>query len=525
MKLGITFKLFFAVLLTGIVVTLAMGAATRWTFERYFLEYVKQREARRIDHLTSTLVDVYRRDGNWLRLRNNSSAWIELSSAPPPRDDMTLPGNDASDDGYSALDPGGLRADNGSAILRSRGNGSHPADRSSPLSPIFQSDRTTAVLPFDGAFGLQSAARVRRPSPFTLLDADGSWVAGRPAPSRDAPRHDIALEGRVVGRLVTPMPDRMADEADRRFQAQQTEATWIIGSLSVLLAALVSVCLARIFLAPLRRLGRATRHLAAGDYATRVEISSSDELGRLGEDFNRLAYSLERNEALRRELVADISHELRTPLAVMRGELEALQDGIRPLTPDAIVSLQSEVHMLTKMVGDLYDLALADIGALSYRMEPVDMTEIAVTVCDVFRERLASRHIELQLDLPAQAPLIEGDEQRLAQLLNNLLENSVRYTDPGGTARIEIGTEGEKLIVQLADSAPGVPEESLPRLFDRLYRVEASRSRDSGGAGLGLAICQSIVAAHGGTIEATASRFGGLCMRIALPLLSAYASA
>jgi two-component system sensor histidine kinase BaeS len=509
MKLGITFKLFLAVLLTGIVVTLAMGTATRWTFESHFVEYVKEREARRVDHLRASLVDIYRRDNGWNRLQNNSLTWIEISTAPPPRDDIGPP-PDFVGMGFSGL----------------RGAGERPAWRGVTSFGEDGSGRGGGPSgPGGGSFGAPYGmeAQARRPTPFTLIDAHGAWVAGQLMPPRDAPRHAITLDGRAVGWLVAPLPEHMPDDADRRFQAQQIEASWIIGCLSVLLAALVSVCLARIFLAPLRRLGRATRHLAAGDYSTRVQVSSTDELGRLAEDFNRLALSLERNEALRREMVADISHELRTPLAVMRGELEALQDGIRPLTPAAIASLQAEVGMLSKMVGDLYDLALADIGALSYRMELVDLSELVVSVAEMFRERLASRQIDLQLDLPASAPMIEGDEQRLTQLLNNLLENAVRYTDAGGRVHIGLQAHDDAVVLELEDSAPGVPLESLPRLFDRLYRVEISRSRDSGGAGLGLAICQRIVAAHNGTIEASASRLGGLRMRISLPLLSAYA--
>jgi two-component system sensor histidine kinase BaeS len=238
----------------------------------------------------------------------------------------------------------------------------------------------------------------------------------------------------------------------------------------------------------------------------------------LAQDFNRLAHTLERNEALRREMVADVSHELRTPLAVLRGELEALQDGVRSFTPGALASLQSEVSLLSKLIDDLYELSLADLGALSYRMLPVDMGGIASQSVDAFRERFATRKLEVVTAIDTPSEIIEGDAQRLTQLMNNLLENALRYTDPGGTVQVSVRKDGGELVVECLDSAPGVPQEYLPRLFDRLFRVDASRSRESGGAGLGLAICLRIVESHRGTIEALPSPLGGVRVRIAFPL-------
>ncbi|MDQ2150824.1 ATP-binding protein [Alcaligenaceae bacterium C4P045] len=365
-----------------------------------------------------------------------------------------------------------------------------------------------------------------RPPPilprFTLVDPVGTWVAGAFPPAKDAPRHPITVDGRRVGWLIAPLPDRLPDEADRRFQIQQVQATWIIGGLAVILAMVVSVLLARIFLAPVRRLAAGTQALVAGDYKTRVRVTSSDELGRLARDFNRLAHSLERNEALRREWLADISHELRTPLAVMRGEIEALQDGIRPLNAGALISLQSEVAILSALIDDLYELALADVGALTYHLAPMDLGELVTAITEGFGERLASHGVTLTWTPPASPVWIEADQKRLTQLFANLLENTVRYTHSPGELHIALvvdQAEG-RAVLTFDDTPPAVPDESLLRIFDRLFRVEGSRNRASGGAGLGLAICQRIVEGHQGTITAHASPLGGLQVKVCLPLPS-----
>ncbi|MFC4273761.1 sensor histidine kinase efflux regulator BaeS [Achromobacter aloeverae] len=508
MKLGITFKLFLAILATCLAVTLAMGAAVRWNFERHFFSYVKEREGRRIERLRQTLADVYRDDGDWDALRGNDSLWNHLLTLPPPDEGMPPRA-------YRGRGPFDLPPDFGGFLWPPHRPGpgpgprtGSPGERDEPPGGPFEPD--------DGMDGPPRGHDFLTP-PFTLLDAQLRVVAGG-NPLASAPRHAINVNGLTVGWLVTPFPDRLPNESDQRFQREQSEATWVIGILSTLLAAVVSILLARVFLAPVRRLARATHKLSAGDYATRVNVTSADELGRLGQDFNRLAHALERTEASRREMMADISHELRTPLAVLRGELEALQDGVRSFSPAALASLQSEVGLLSKLIDDLYDLSLADVGALSYRMEPVDMGEIAAMAADAFHDRMRARGLSIEVTVAEPGATIEGDRQRLMQLMNNLLENALRYTDPGGRVQVDVRTEGQQLVVECQDSAPGVPAQHLPRLFDRLYRVDASRSRESGGAGLGLAICQRIVESHRGTIKAMPSPLGGLAVRIEIPL-------
>ena len=346
-----------------------------------------------------------------------------------------------------------------------------------------------------------------------LLDADKRTVVGNPELSGEASMRPVVVEDRVVGWIARSPYRRISTAADLAFQQEQLRAAWIIAGVALALAALVALVLARIFLQPLKRVAAATHRLAAGEYATRVAVTSHDELGRLAEDFNRLAQALERNEELRRRFMADVSHELRTPIAVLRAGLEAIEDGVRPLTREAVALLHGEVAALGKLVEDLYQLALADVGALTYRKERIDLCE----VLDQVMESFAGRGLSLEKHFPHGLPVL-ADADRLAQAFRNLLENSVRYTDAGGRVRVSARREGGRVAVDFEDSAPGVPAEALPKLFERFYRVEGSRSRANGGAGLGLAIVRSVVEAHGGTIEAGASPLGGLRVTISLPL-------
>ena len=280
---------------------------------------------------------------------------------------------------------------------------------------------------------------------------------------------------------------------------------------------LVAVVLARVFLQPLKRVAAATHRLAAGRYDTRVAVGSRDELGRLAEDFNRLAESLERNETLRRRFMADVSHELRTPLTVLSGELEALEDGVRPLSRESLASLRGEVNALAKLVNDLNQLALADVGALAYRKETVDIAPLVQQAIESHRERVAERGLALEASLD-QGALVFADADRLQQMFRNLLENAARYTDRGGRVRVALRRADGQVAIEFDDTAPGVPSEALPHLFERFYRVEGSRSRADGGTGLGLSICRSIAAAHGGDIAASASPLGGLRVSVTLPV-------
>jgi two-component system sensor histidine kinase BaeS len=250
-----------------------------------------------------------------------------------------------------------------------------------------------------------------------------------------------------------------------------------------------------------------------------VPVGRSDELGQLARDFNSLALALEKNEQARRQWVADISHELRTPLTVLRGEIEALQDGVRQPNPQAIGSLHGEVLRLGRLVDDLYQLALSDLGALTYRKTEAHLDELLDQAIEPLKEEFSRKGIALQVDRPAGSHLtLLADPERLHQLFGNLLENSLKYTDAGGRLDIRLETTADEAVIHFSDSAPGVTGPELDKLFDRLYRVENSRNRHTGGAGLGLSICRNIVEAHEGTIIARPSPLGGVWITVRLPI-------
>ena len=287
----------------------------------------------------------------------------------------------------------------------------------------------------------------------------------------------------------------------------------------ILFVAIVSLPLASRLVRPIKAMAMATRDLASGRYSIRVPISSSDELGQLARDFNTMALTLERNEKARREWVADISHELRTPISVLRGELEALLEGIRSTTPESIRSLHAEALRLQRLVDDLYQLSVSDIGALSYRKKDLDLVKVLQDAIEAHRPEFARKGISIREDIADKIQFaVFADMERIRQLFGNLLDNSVKYTDESGELLVSLTCRDNRAVIEFQDSAPGVENKNLDKLFDKFYRVDTSRSRSSGGAGLGLAICKNIVDAHEGSITAHPSPLDGVLIRVIIPL-------
>lgn len=323
---------------------------------------------------------------------------------------------------------------------------------------------------------------------------------------------------RTVGYVAAVADGRITDAGDLLFVRQQTQLFALVSGLVLLLALLLSIPMATALLRPIRALTKGTESLAHGEYGTRIEVGARDELGQLCRDFNRLAATLEKNEQARKDWVADIAHELRTPLTVLRAEVEALEDGVHE--PDAanLATLHGEVLQLTRLVEDLYELSMSDVGALSYKLVPCDALGLLRESVEAQAARIEDAGLTLELALPDMGAVLPADPGRLRQLFENLLANSVRYTRAPGTVRVTATLEDDGITIDFDDSPPGASAEQRARLFDRLYRGEASRNRATGGAGLGLAICRNVAEAHGGHIDAHASPLGGLRVRLALPL-------
>lgn len=353
---------------------------------------------------------------------------------------------------------------------------------------------------------------------FWVTDENRRRLIGPPIPMpAGSTWQPLMAKKRIVGWLVAAPVEGLTRSADINFDRQQQRTSWLIVAFTTLLAAMVTWMMSRGLLSPVKRLVSGIHQLAAGDFSTRVTASGRDELDRLAQDFNQLASALEKNEQSRRAFMADISHELRTPLAVLRGELEALQDGVRRPDTAAFGSLQTEVALLTKLVDDLHQLSLSDLGALAYRKSAINVSTLLQVSVAAFRERFQHKGIQLTTHFHPEA-VVFGDPDRLNQLFNNLMENSLRYTDDGGQLEVDTELRPQRLIIHWRDSAPGISDEQLALIFERFYRAESSRNRASGGSGLGLAICANIVEAHDGRLYAEHSALGGVQITVELPL-------
>jgi two-component system sensor histidine kinase BaeS len=348
---------------------------------------------------------------------------------------------------------------------------------------------------------------------------DGAFVAGErfKPPPHGVLRVEIRAGGRLMGYLAQPRSPVTGHPELAAFQQQQRQVLWIIMAGALLLAALTAAATAGLILRPIRRLSSGAAALARREFGTRLAVGSQDELGQLAGDFHRLADALERFDLRQQQWLADIAHELRTPLAVLRGELEALIEGVRQADPQRMRSLHQEVLRLSSLVDDLHLLSLAESGGLGLHREPASLAELVTDSAARFRERFAARGFALEVVVPKPDVVAQLDTQRMEQVLANLLENVLRHATPG-PVKLGATTLPDKAVLSVEDSGPGVPDAALPRLFDRLYRVDRARSRTGGGSGLGLAICRSIVQAHGGQIAARKSGRGGLEISITLPL-------
>jgi len=488
MHLRLWQRLFIAFATLSVLALAGLAVWQQQSFRRGFLGYLDDVALERLQPASVRVANAYAEQGSWNFLRDRPDLLNDLIDDRRGRVERRILGNDSDLAPPPPGDAGG--APPGPPPNEMRG----PRDGPRP--------------PPHGPQGLMPR--------LVLLDADGRRVVGRADVPAGAPEVPVELAGRRIGTLrLAPLP-QFDDAIDVAFAHEQLR-TALLAAIAVLVGSLVvAFALARWLLRPMLALGAGTRALAAGDYSSRLPTDRHDELGRLARDFNHLASTLEQHRESRRRWGADIAHELRTPLSILRGEIQALQDGVRAPTPVALDSLHAECERLGSLIEDLYQLSLADAGALDYRFESLDLGEVARDALDLQRRVCADAGLVLE-EAIADGIVVRGDARRLTQLTDNLIANARRYTDAPGRIRVEVSATEDGAALVIEDTAPGVPDSSLPRLFDRLYRVEGSRSRAAGGAGLGLAICRAIVEAHGGHIEAMPSPLGGLRVRVELP--------
>lgn len=382
----------------------------------------------------------------------------------------------------------------------------------------------------DAGVGGTPPPGTRPPSPglgyrIGLLDSQRRYLAGviaSPAmiaiASIDTVQRPIVADGRDIGYLIIAKAQNPDDELAIAFLLEQQQHLLLIVAVGVLLSALAAALLAAHFRKPIRQLVDGTRRLGQGHFDVRLPSRRSDELGELAATFNQVAVRLKDAERWRQQWVADTSHELRTPLAVLRAQLEALQDGVRTATPDTVALMLCQVLSLTTLVDDLHELARADQGQLQYDKATVDAWQLVAEVFESFGEKFRSARLTASLGAAPRQSAVLADAARLRQVLVNLFANSVRHTDAGGRIDVRGNLSVGELHITIDDSAPAVPAALIERLGERFFRVEPSRNRQLGGAGLGLALSRRIVDAHGGRLEFAASALGGLRVIVALPL-------
>ncbi|WP_300274613.1 ATP-binding protein [Halomonas sp.] len=457
-RLGI--KLFAVILVVNVAISGLVFLGVSRSLDQGFIDYLDQTQTQRAETLAAGLAEEWARRGDWQWLRESPRAWHRL-------------------------------------VRRQLWPGAGPA-------PV----------------GIER--QLGDPRDFVLHDGTGLPVIGLP-PDDDEEAATlrwlpIEHQGERVGTLGYRPPEQLMARMERIFLSrQQRNLGIIIGALglaSLLLAGGLSWWLGR----RTRGMALATRRLTEGDYGTRLTERGRDELSRLSRDFNVLAATLEASREARSRWVSDIAHELRTPLSVLRGEIEAMQDGIRELDQDSLHSLSQEVGQLERLVADLRLLSQSDAGALEVQLAPLDLAESLSQRLEEAGGWLDDSGITLEQAIQGPA-WIRGDASRLRQLWSNLLDNTCAYTRAPGRLRVVLARDAGGPVVTWEDSAPGVPAAVLPRLTERLYRVEGSRSRASGGSGLGLSIATALVKAHGGEMTAAASPLGGLRWSLRFPPL------
>ena len=343
-------------------------------------------------------------------------------------------------------------------------------------------------------------------------------------------RHLLGMQ-QMIGSLHGM--EEMSSDLFTNFRAAVTESLLVSTTTALVSAIIVSLFVSRRVVTPIRQMMEASRRIAAGRYQERVDVTSEDELGQLARSFNQMATTLEQTETMRRDLIANVAHELRTPLASIKGYMEGIMDGVLPADPDTYQQIYHEADRLQRLVNDLQELSRVEAGAFELKRHPLAAGELIQQTAARLRPQFEEKGVSLRLNLSADLPLVQADEDRLNQVLLNLVGNALQYTPSGGTVTINAQIENPKypkgtlskiqnpaeLLISIHDTGLGIPAEHLPHLFNRFYRVDKSRSRAGGGSGIGLTIAKHLVEAHGGHLWAESAGEGqGSLFGFSLPL-------
>jgi len=490
-------KLFFILFGFSLLLVTILILLIQWSIGKGMIEYVNRKESEALKPVITQLQVEYKKNNDWSTLKGNPKKLGYLLFS-------NLKGSD-----FIIAPPLPIRE---RALQPQRAALSPSQLNSLPHNeqPPFADDNRHRAHP-----------HFREQINYALFDQLGHEIVGDEIKVGEYNKENIVVNGVKVGWLAVPKRKKIIDGYELAFIQQQQSYLWIIALVTMLLVALITLFLARHLAEPIKLIMRGMHKLTQGDYQQKIDLARKDELGELSRDFNELAMTLHENDSARKRWLANISHELRTPIAILRGELEAMLDGVRALNKDNINSATDEVKHLQHLVSDLQQLTSADIGGMHYRKQMHDVTQWLSKEMDKYHAYLANANIKLLVDIPTHPINVFVDTTRLCQLFENVINNCIKYAE-ASEVKMSLGLahneRGKHVIMRVEDNGIGVPEVHLTHLFEHLYRVESSRNRKSGGSGLGLSICAHIVEAHQGKIIAEASPLGGLAILIELPL-------
>ncbi|MDO6444239.1 ATP-binding protein [Colwellia sp. 1_MG-2023] len=545
-------KLFSVLIVFATVLVVSLVSLMKWSLDKGMIEYVNQREISELRPFMQQLAIIYQQNSSWESLRGADRDFDFMLREALLNSDFALPPHSAgmprfrSELGQAPRFHEKKRFERRSVYgesdhrkeskippqeqkqARRQGhpqhrpyNGqAHPRSGQPPKKPMGKAEG----IPHPMSNNVQTdnlRAPVRKHAvSYALLDANKNYVVGYFPKEREYSYTPLKINQQVIGFMAISKRNRLAQGYEFDFVEQQKNYLWYISAAVMLLVMMITYPFARHIISPIRTFTKGMRQLTQGQYKSHISIERKDEFSQLSRDFNELAKTLMENESARKRWLANISHELRTPVAILKGELEAVIDGVRELSLEHVHSAHQEVTHLQRLISDLHALTSADIGGMSYRKQTIDVVVFLDQQVEKLGSYLAQKGFTLEKEIPHDKAMIFADQTRLCQLLENLINNCIKYAESGTIVRLslQIYHLDKKIKIIVEDDGVGVEDKHLALLFEHLYRVEGSRNRATGGSGLGLSICAHIVQAHQGEIYAEKSHLGGLAIHICLPL-------
>lgn len=541
-RIPIALRLFLTVLLTTLVITTVSLGVLHLNMQRNFARYVADVEMQKLDYVIKNLADVYAVYQDWGNAIQAQILQMEGEAAPDDYDrlsrwwlrrqyDIALQQRYFQEQTLvqvapsmvdPALPPRQVNEEELRLLASNLPSQFQPFEGLKfPLSSnqnLFRTDRKNgeqaAQQPTGKKQFIQMPDRLGLSSRLSLYDAKRRFVVGEASDEQISYR-PIMVNNQIVGYLgLKPVLDQ-DDALSINFFSNQKRYLFLVYALSILASLIASLLLATYFKKPIQRLLNGTRALTQGNYQYQVKVNRNDELGDLSNELNALAVILDQHETSRRQWVADTSHELKTPLAVLQAQIEAMQDGIRKPTPEHFASMLAQVTSLKKLTQDLAALAQADAQQLQFYFSTVNPWEVVQQELINFQPNF--EQAKLTVTANGEDTELNLDLDRFKQIVANLLSNSIRYTEAGGQVHIHSMQDEKEWSLYVDDSPFGLSDEQLARIGERFYRVDDSRTRATGGTGLGLALSCKIMQALGGSLSFAHSPLGGLRCKLSFP--------